>query len=300
MAEQDTAVADPHVEAANLAPVEATATSAEQVEAVEASEGATAPQRPSLAEFSDDDLMAHLRERKDANGLSIEDRLRKSERDRTRAELRKQQGDEKVLNRWENELLRKHGIDPESMSEEDRAQARYLSQVAAERQRIDVARTFVDGVMGQFDEQERTNIRAQIDRLDASGDFESLEALRDAVLQESTKRAVSDSRKSLTPKDVDSAFWDDDSFSPDSIPSGSKAHKKLREWLETEFQKEQEARMTEQQQGRVNPPVTSVGTPVGDPLAQLASMSKEQRVEALIANPELRDKAWDAAALARG
>lgn len=300
MAEQDTAVADPHVEASNLAPVEATAPSAEQVEAVETPEGATAQERPSLSAFSDDDLMAHLRERKDANGLSIEDRLRKSERDKTRAELRRQQGDKDVLNRWETELLRKYGVDPDSMSDEDRAQARYLSQIASERQRIDVARTFTEGVLEQFDEQERSNIRARIDQLDTSGDFESLEALRDAVLTESTNRAVSNSRKSLKPKDVDASFWDDDSFSPESIPVGSKAHKAMREWLESEFQKEQEARMTEQSQGRVNPPATSLGAPVGDQLAQLASMPKEQRIEALIANPELRDKAWDAVAAARG
>jgi len=220
-------------------------------------------------------------------------------RQKAESEMRMKQGDKDVLNRWERDLLAKRGINPDDLSDEERAQARYLSQIAAETQRIEVAKTFVDGVMSDFNEQEQANIRLKIEQLEQKGDLEAIEAVRDVVIDTAYQRRIQSTNASLKTKDVSASFWDDDDFTPDSIPAGSKAAKKMREWLEAEVAKEAQARGIEGRQSQ-NPPRVVAGNPAGDPIERLQGLSPQERVNELIANPGLREQAWERAGAGMG
>ncbi len=93
------------------------------VEVAPLGQDAEAPKPLSLADVTDDDLLAHLRERRNGDGLSLEDRLRKSERDRVESDIRKQAGKSENVQKRTLRFLEAHGIDP---SEVTRAEANEL------------------------------------------------------------------------------------------------------------------------------------------------------------------------------
>jgi len=117
-----------------------------------------APKTPSLADFSDDDLLAHLRERKNGDGLSLEERLRKSERDKYETEQRKKLGTAENVQRRTARFLQKHGIDPADVDANDLGGLNVLSHLAHQDALGNIGEAWIKATADEFSIADRVLI----------------------------------------------------------------------------------------------------------------------------------------------
>jgi hypothetical protein len=137
---QAQAAADPAAAAPTADPIVTTDADPSEGQAVVEAEGQAgavvegaveeAPKPLSLADVPEADLLAHLRERKNADGLSVEDRLRKSERDRYEASRRLEAGKVESVTRRTQRFLERHGVDPSEATPEELGELNALSHYA--------------------------------------------------------------------------------------------------------------------------------------------------------------------------
>ncbi len=120
------------------------------VEVADPGLGAEAPKPLSLADVSDDDLLAHLRERKNGDGLSLEDRLRKSERDRVESDVRKQAGKRENVEKRTLRFLEAHGIDPSEVTRQEANELMSLYGLAQNDSLGTIGQAWVRATLDEF------------------------------------------------------------------------------------------------------------------------------------------------------
>lgn len=265
MADDATTTVDPAVEAADqilAAAADSVTESGAQVEELvpeaEAEQGAAAAAF-SLADIPDDDLLAHLRERKDGSGLSLEDRLRKSERDRERERIRREQGSNERAQQYHAWLTEQ--IESGKSAEEIAKQTPTFVKANQDYVTAETARAWVETALPHFGVQEQEVLNSVLEGFIESGDVEGLKELAgktwNAAAAKVKQSAVSD-------------------LSLSDIPADSKLHQDVQAHIQSEVEKELAAREKERVETPENPPRTpSGGAPAG--IDNLDSMTPEAR-----------------------
>ncbi len=217
-----------------------------------------APKPLSVADLSDDDLLALLRERKNGEGFSLEDRIRKSGVDRYVADWQRKQGQSEIVQKRVGRILEQHGIDPSELGQGEAGELLSLYGLAAQDALGNIGRAWVKATADEFSVSDRTLLDDALLRFteDPTGidDLASkmLIAVRDTV------RGKTLAESSLT-----------------DIPEGSKLRADLMVEAHRLADVELKARATAA--GRVDsPPVAPRGGPVGSRTEQYRSMTAQQ------------------------
>lgn len=269
MTDEAQAVADPQVDETNLTeaevdPAAGTADVAGEVEVSTPDEGATAEQpRFSLSDIPDEELLSHLRERRDASGLSVEDRIRKSERDKTFAQLKREQGANERVQQYHQWLAEQvaNGASAEEIARETPTFVKANEDFA----RVEVAKAFANKALDGFglDDETRSAYAEQIEAL--TTEPERLYAIAEQLWEQGASR--------FTENRVNERIGN---LTLDEIPKDSRLHASLQAHIESEVTKELEARAAEKEPV-ANPPRTPKGTPGVDASSRYLAMSPQEQ-----------------------
>jgi hypothetical protein len=198
----------------------------------------------SWTDVPDDDLMAQLRERKDGSGLTLEDRLRKSERDRERERIRREQGSNDRAQAYHTWLTEQ--IDSGKSAEEIAKQTPTFVKANEEFVTAQLGSAWAKATLDHFDVQDREVLNTVIDGYVESGNVEDMNALA-GKLWEAAKSKVEQSAV-LNIESVE------------DVPKDSKLYASMRKWHEEELGKEIAAREAEARGTTENPPRTPQGS----------------------------------------
>ena len=195
------------------------------------------------ADVSDDDLIAQLRERKNGDGLSLEDRMRKSERDRYAAEERRRLGTVESVQRRTSKFLQKYGIDSDDVNPDDLGELNALSELAHLDALGNTGEAWVRATAAEMGMSEDPLLAEALAKYrDDPSDIDSLASrmllsMRDTV----SKRTLAEA-------------------SPEDVPDGSQ----LKQWLNTEASRLADAELVAREvalQQKDSPPTAPVGAP---------------------------------------
>ena len=195
------------------------------------------------ADVSDDDLIAQLRERKNSDGLSLEDRMRKSERDRYAAEERRRLGTVESVQRRTSKFLQKYGLDADDVNPDDLGELNALSELAPLDALGNTGEAWVRATAAEMGMSEDPLLAEALAKYrDDPSDIDSLASrmllsMRDTV----SKRTLAEA-------------------SPEDVPDGSQ----LKQWLNTEASRLADAELLAREvalQQKDSPPTARVGAP---------------------------------------
>lgn len=236
---------DPIVEAVVDSPVESDAPTDDVVQEPETVEGAV-EQSPtfSLADLSDDDLLNHLRERKDGSGLSLEERLRKSERDRERERIRREQGSVDRAQQYHAWLTEQ--LEAGKSAEEIAKQTPTFVKANQDFLTTELAKAWVEAALPLYGVPEQEVIASVLEGFVENGDVNGLGELAKKTWDAAHAKAKQ------------SAVYDIKTL--DEIPADAPLRAALREHVQSEVEKELKAREVEQVETPENPPRTPQGS----------------------------------------
>jgi hypothetical protein len=220
--------------------------------------GAEARAPLSLADLSDDDLIAQLRERKNGDGLSLEDRLRKSGADQAIARQRAEAGKVENVQRRTARFLQTHGIDPADASREELGELNALSALAEQDALGRIGRAWVQATADEFSVLDRTLLEDSLAA--ATDDPSGIDAL--------ASRMWIAAREATRLKTLAESSLKD-------VPEGSQ----LRAEINAEAQRLADAELSARALAASrpdSPPTAPIGAPPSSNLERYRSMSTEE------------------------